>query len=296
MSKSNNAKSSSDKSNSVKGSSVKEMDTIDHIEKILIISGKYSIEKCLSKGKIHFDYIIKILHISPLQALLFTHLLNQESNEYEYIKINEIAESLQCSRVKILKYMKEFEELEKKKIIRCKRGTDGISFRIPSKFQESLILDQELKTEEINNLSIYKLFSCIKRIFKEREDTEFTYKSMKQEILDSINSNLHLSFCQKIKNLNLDDDNLIILLCFCHLFRNQRDDNIMFYQLEFMYDSLIDYMDLEDELNDGRHVLMEMNLVEFTNNNGYAKRDTWKLTDSAKKIPLVLFNSISVNE
>jgi hypothetical protein len=274
-------KLSSDAAGLFNSFAVKEMDILDHIEKILSVSRKYGIEKCIAKGKIHFDFIAKKLHISPLQAVIFSHLLNKDSDEYN--KINEIAESLRCSRVKILKYIKEFETLERMKIIRCKRSTDGISFRIPSNFQESLLLNEELKHKKINNFSIYKFFTYIKRVFKEREDEEYTYESMKLEILDIINHNMHLLFCQKIKNYDLDDDNLIILLCFCHLFRNKQYDDIMFYQLEFMYDSLLDYMELQDALIGGKHILMEMKLVEYANDNGFAKQDTWKLTDNAKK-------------
>ena len=219
-----------------------------------------------------------------MTILLLYHILGLSNKS---IKINEIAESLHCNRVKILKYMKEFEALERMKIISCKRSTDSILFRIPCNFQESLLFNEELKHEKINNFSIYKFFSYIKRVFKGREDEKYTYKSMKLEILDIINHNMHLSFCQKIKNYDLDDDNLIILLCFCNIFRNKKDDNIMFYQLKFMYDSSMDFdylnLDMEDELNYGRHILMEMKLVEYANNDGFAQRDAWKLSDNAKK-------------
>jgi hypothetical protein len=49
-------------------------------------------------------------------------------------------------------------------------------------------------------------------------------------------------------------------------------------------------MDLEDELNDGKHILMEMKLVEYANDNGLAKQNTWKLTDNAKKVLLSELN------
>ena len=86
----NKEKLSSDAAGFLNSFAVKEMDILDHIEKIVIISQKYGIEKCMAKGKIHFDFITKRLRISPLQAVIFSHLLNKDSDEY--IKINEIAE------------------------------------------------------------------------------------------------------------------------------------------------------------------------------------------------------------
>jgi len=270
-----------DPSESLNGITDNDICILDHIEKILEISKKYGIDKCLSRGKNHLDYVTEKLHINPLQAIIFTHLLNQGNDSY--IKINEIAESLNCSNVKILKYGSECEALVKMKIIRCKKDSDGISYRIPCNIQESLIKYNELKPEKNENLSIYKLFTHFKHLFSERENSEYSYESMKLEILDLINQNMHLLFCQKIKSAISNEDDIILFICFCHLFKNDHDDNIKFYQLEFMFDSVLDSMDLEAELTNGNHILMKNNLIEYTNSNGFAYQDTWKLTDYAKK-------------
>ena len=53
--------------------SLKDMDILDHFEKIVEISQKLGIDKCLSKESVkkHFDYVTDKLGISPLQAVLF---------------------------------------------------------------------------------------------------------------------------------------------------------------------------------------------------------------------------------
>jgi hypothetical protein len=70
--------------------SVKDKSILDYVEKIVEISTKSGIEKSLSEGKKHLDYVSKKLGI---------------------------------------KYM-ECEELEKKKLIRCSRGGNGVSYRL----------------------------------------------------------------------------------------------------------------------------------------------------------------------
>ena len=37
--------------------SIKEMDILDHIERIVEISKEYGIDNCFSKAKVHFDYV-----------------------------------------------------------------------------------------------------------------------------------------------------------------------------------------------------------------------------------------------
>jgi len=62
-----------------------------------------------------------------------------------------LAESIKCSKVRIIKYMNDCEELEKKKLIRCRRGDEGVSYRIPREVWNSLLPDlPEEKTTELS--------------------------------------------------------------------------------------------------------------------------------------------------
>jgi len=95
------------------------MDILDKLEKIVEISRKYGISKCLPKGKAYFDYVKNKLDINPIQAVLFSHLMERSADNQ--ILISEIADSIKCSKIRIIKYINECEELEKKKLIRCCR-------------------------------------------------------------------------------------------------------------------------------------------------------------------------------
>jgi len=286
-----------------KDDSSREMTILDHIDKIVEISNKYGIEKSFTKGKTHFDYVTAKLGISPLQALIFSQFL-ERSNENN-IQISEIAKSLKCSIVKIIKYMNECEALEKKKLIRCSRGEHGTSYRISREVRESLQKKNDIIFEKTDNLSISKLFSVLKRIFNERRDDELNYETMKIELLDIINQNKHLIFCQKILSYNLRKRDLILLLLFCNLYGNNRDDNIMKHDINFLYDNDYESSEIEYELGQGGHILISNKLVDYANNGGFGNTDVWKLSDKAKnellselnhkrsfKKDLILFDSI----
>ena len=265
------------------GNNVKfnDMDILDHIEKIVGISQKYGINKCFSRGKRHFDYVTSKLGISPLQAAIFSQFFVRAHDNH--IFISEIAESLKCSMVRILKYMNECEELERKKLIRCSRGENGTTYRIPRSVRESLRNFNEFRPEKIDGLSISKFFSAIKRIFEEKSNDELSYEIMKLELLDLINQNMHLGFCRNIIKCNLDENDLILLVCFCHLFGNNHDENISEHDLSLLEDDECDFSEAKFKLTTGKHILMEKKLVEYTNSNGFAEADTWKLSDLAKK-------------
>lgn len=256
-------------------------DIFDHFEKIIIISQKYGIKKCSYKGKKHLDYVTRKLGINPIQAVLFSHFM-ERSNDSR-IMISEIAKSIKCSLIRITKYMNECDELEKKKLIRCRRGDDGVTYRIPREVRESLQKFNEWKPEKIENITIFKFFTELGKIFKERENDELSYESMEGELLYLINQNMHLIFCSKIMNYKLDNDDLVLLILFCYLFWNNNDNNIGPHDIEFLYDDECDFSLVKYDLSDGCHLLMHGGYIAYSNDNSFANSESWKLSDREKK-------------
>jgi ATP-dependent 26S proteasome regulatory subunit len=259
----------------------KDMDILDHIEKIVETSKKTGIEKCLSNEKKHLDYIAKKLSISHLQALLFSHFM--EKSYDNRIEIDEIAESIKCSKVKILKYINECEELEKKKLIRCSRDTDSITFRVPRDVKDSLRKFNEFKPEKNENLTIDKFFTVLEKLFEERSKNELTFEALCIELLDIINQNMHLEFCKKIVHYDFHVDDKVLLICFCHLFGNNSQDYIDIDDLDFLYEEKTQTKILNRALTKGNHPLINSKIIVYNNNNGFMDSESWRLSDTAKK-------------
>jgi ATPases of the AAA+ class len=261
--------------------SSKDKGILDHIEKIVEISKEKGIEKCLSEGKKHLEYVSKKLGLNPIQAVLFSHFM--EKSDDNNIKISEIAETIKCSKIKILKYMNECEELEKRKLIRCSRDNDYISYRVPRDVCDSLRKFNEFRPEKLDNLTISKFFVTLDKIFAEKNNNELTYDTMKSELKDLIGQNMHLLFCKKIMSYNLYEDDLTLLLCFCHLSGNNDDDNIGVHDIKFLYDETSSFYDVKRQLTKGHHTLINGKFIEFTNNNGFVNSESWKLSEPAKR-------------
>ena len=266
-----------------KGIPLKDMDILDHFEKIVELSQKQGIDKCVSEktGKKHFKYVTGKLGISPIQAVLFSHFLERSADSH--IRISEIAESIKCSKIRIIKYINECDELEKKKLIRCSRDNGSISYRVPCDVRDSLRKYNEYRPTKNENISIAKFFAVLEQLFSEKENNEFTFESLTTELLELISLNMHLEFCKKIMSYNFDSEDLTLLICFCHLAGNNNDDNIHTYDFSFLYDDKSTFTDIKISLSKGNHVLMETKYIEFTNDNGFLDSDSWKLSDKAKK-------------
>ena len=226
---------------------LKDMGILDHIEEIIKISQKFGLEKCLSKGKKHLDYVTKKLEITPVQAVLFSHFL--EKSDDNTIQISEIAESINCSKIRMIKYINDCDELEKKKLLRCRKENDTYYYRIPRAVNEALRKNNTYKPEKHVNLSINKFFAVLESIFDERKNNELNYEKMKDELLDLISQNMHLLFCKNIMSYKFFEDDLLLLLCFCHLFVNNNDNNIGSHDFEFMYENKIQSYDFKQKLS-----------------------------------------------
>ena len=260
---------------------LKDMCILDHIEKIVDFTQKYGIEKCLVKGKKHIDYVTEKLGISPIQAVLFSHFLERSADSR--ILISEIAESTKCSKLRIIKYVNDCEELEKKRLIRCRREKDNISYRIPREVCDSLRKYNEFRSEKKDNLTIVQFFSALEGIFEERENDELTYENMQSELLDLINQNMHLNFCKKILSYRFTEDDLTLLLCFCHLAGNNSDDNIGDHDFRFLYEDNSWFRGIKKSLSSATHTLVCAKFIDFNNSDGFVNSESWKLSDTAKK-------------
>jgi len=257
-------------------------DILESLEKIADISGKHGIDRCMMRGKAHLDFVALKLEISPLQAVLFSHFM--ERSAYSNIILSEIADSFKCSKIRVLKYLNECEELEKKKLIRCIRDRDNdcIYFRVPRDVKTALGKNIAFRPEKKENLSIYKFFTVLEELFDDKGNNELTYETLRTELLELIDMNMHLQFCKKIMSYGLNKDNLTLLILFCHLFGNNCDDNIGFHDLQFLFDNKSETKLLKSKLSNGDHILIEHKYIEFVNNNGFVNNESWKLSDTVK--------------
>jgi len=261
--------------------SIKEMDILDHIEKIVEVSKEYGIDNCFAKAQGCFDYVAEKLGISPLQAVIFSHFMERSANNQ--ILICEIAESIKCSKVRIIKYITECEELEKKRLIRCSRENGNISYRVPCDVRDSLRKFNEYKPAKKENLNIENFFLALEQLFEERGYSELSFESLTHELQDIIKLNMHLEFCKKIMSYNLYEDDLVLLLCFCHLAGNNNDNNIGIHDFAYLYEDKRIANSLKRSFRMGDHALISGKFIVQTNDDGFVNSESWKLSDMAKK-------------
>ncbi|MDR3342371.1 MAG: AAA family ATPase [Treponema sp.] len=259
----------------------KELTLLGHFEKIVELSEKNGLNKIFfDSAKAHLAFITQKLHITPIQGVFFAHFLNRCDDQS--ISINDIAESIKCSKIQLIQYMDDFDALEKKKFICGCRGRRTVSYRIPMEVINALRKGEAFTPVNHQHISITEFFTVVENLFEQRSENELTYDALAAELHTLLDDNMQLLFSLKIKSYYLDDDDMILLVFFCLLFINNDDDNISSHDFNDIYDSKFTFRNVKTLLEDGDHGLMERRLIENSNSEGFGDRESFKLTDKAK--------------
>jgi hypothetical protein len=132
----------------LKRSSLPEDENIlDHIERIIEITRRNGIDESLGKGEQYLEFVTGKLGINPVQAILFSYFVE---NSYESgIKVSDIANYIKCKNIKMIKYMDDFEELERKKFIVCNRNSWGTSYSLAQGISVSLLNNEFVPKKDL---------------------------------------------------------------------------------------------------------------------------------------------------
>ena len=269
----------------------KQLHILQHIEQIVSLSGNNTFsDDFFLTAKNHVDYVSQKLNITPVQAVLFSHIVSTFENSP--VGMNEIANSLNTGRIKLMQYIKDFEELKRKKLIRSSKNSrrqrgpssDVAEYYIPNEVISSLMKDEEYHPVNQKNLSVIELFSMMESLFEQRVgDKEIIYEEFSASLIDLLDNNSQLPFVKKIFAFELSKDELMLLLRFCHLFINRDQDELSLNDIAAMYDHHSDFGYSRRQFKMGEHTLMTRGFVEFTNSDGFMNHELFKLTDTTKK-------------
>jgi hypothetical protein len=260
------------------------------MEKIIELTGKNGLsDSFFMTARTHIEYIAQKLHITPIQAVLFSHIVSEYDDSP--VRMDEIVRSLNCTKIKLMQYADDITELENKKLIRsCKdrngwrghtRGT--VTYRIPQDVSSSILRDEEFHPVTQTNLSASELFIKLEDLFEQRVgNDEISYDELSDEINVLLNDNQQLSLVKMLKEYHLSNDNMILLLRFCHYYVNIDSDEMNLRQLSEMYDHQSQFTIHKRQLKCGDHILLTSGLIENTNSEGFSDRETFKLSDKAK--------------
>ncbi|MDR1400529.1 MAG: AAA family ATPase [Treponema sp.] len=263
---------------------------VQHIEKLVELSRVAGLhDDFFDHAKDHIKVVSRFFHLSPVQSVLYSHFLVRY--EDQHITTMDLSSSLNCeSNLGILPWLPEFNELEKKKLLYCRRDDGLLSFRVPEGVIEAIRQGNEYKPAHYEGVSIHEFFEALGELFCRRGNNELSWNDLASGIHTLLEQNPQLVFSQKMLAYGLDTDSEVLLLYFCHLLGNQDNDHIWLSPLDNeVYDQKHKtlFRQTRQQFENGTHVLMQMNLIEKRlieeeHDDFFDDRESFCLTDKAK--------------
>lgn len=104
--------------------------------------------------------------------------------------------------------------------------------------------------------------------------------------LINVTKNEKLAFVKAMASFDVDTDDVDfpLFILFCTLFVINGDDDIRYHDLEFLYEEgEAAWRWAKRGLSQGDHLFFVEKFIEYTNDDGFVDRESFKITDNAKK-------------
>ncbi|MCL1974412.1 MAG: hypothetical protein FWG54_06325, partial [Bacteroidetes bacterium] len=259
---------------------------LQHIEQIIEYAEKSKLSEAFyQKAQPYINFVAKTMNLTSNQALIFS--LFMEKSHDNSILISDLTGFLECRDIKSVCMINDVEALEARRLVRCCREKRRKpTYRVPLEVIDAVKQDIVYKPEDTKNLTTSELFNRFEQLFEERSNNEIPYFALIQELRILVNDNASLCFCQQMKEYEKicdDDHNFLLLILFCHLFINEDDDNIYTGQFEYLFDSKIRFKKIVTSMQNGDHIWISHNILEYGMDEGFADKNRYRLSSSAKE-------------
>lgn len=238
-------------------------------------------EDFFSKADPCIRYAAKKLSLSQIQTVLLAIFVDK--SEDSRIRQSEIASFLDVRTTRILQLANEIDRLVELKYLKASRRHDDRTYRVPNPVLDALRDNKPFVFTEEPVRDMDDFFDRFRRFMKDKDNDELSYEnieSLTEEILDDIKDT---AFARGLERYKLNDDNKLLFIFMAHLYVENRDDNIQFHDLENLYDDNEIPSWIKRSLRNRTNQMFQKNLIENVNEDGMARNDAFKLTESIKE-------------
>ena len=262
------------------------MNMLDHIEKIVSLSSESGISKSFfEQADVHLEAVAKVFQISHVQALLFSVLINNRDNDG--VSVETVASDLKCGKIQILKYLDDFEALERKKLIRATAayGHRGLKdqpwYRIPMDVINAVRKGVAYECTDYKDLSPEGFFDAANELITMSRENDISSDTLIMELRLLMEYNKKCAFVKKQKEYKLDNVSLAVIFIFCCALLYDEDESLELMSLRRIL-GISTVRQMGNKLKTQKHPLMTKGLLEADCHDGIADTSHFRLTEKAK--------------
>jgi len=243
--------------------------------------------------KIELKFLADSYGITPRQAALFCVCMEKGPRRIDF---DDLASYLDISTIRILSYASDIDALVHRRLLRYRDAKDEDQFDVPAAVIKTLKRNEVYQLPKRTGLDAGSMMEYMNMWFEDLDNDAVSARELMEEMKAMIDENPQVALAQKIKSLDLLNDDMLMLLFFCHKLINNDDDDIRFGELEDLFPNKADFGKAKKHLRCGDHYLMEDGLIEHHCVDGIADNTRYKLTEQAKRDLLGEFNIDGADE
>ncbi|MDE6176039.1 MAG: ATP-binding protein, partial [Paramuribaculum sp.] len=233
------------------------------------------------RSKVFIKYASRKLKLTPMQVALLALFVDR--SEDSRIMISEIAKYAGCRTTKILRLSNDIDVLEEKHYLRASRSRRSLSYRVPSEVLVALRQNRPYLWERLPVDDTQSFFDSFDRLMSEMNDAEQSHESLLKRTKEMLEDIGHTQFARCLSKCNLCSEDMLLFVYMAHLYVENNDDNIGFSDIENIYDNDELPSWVKREFRNRESELLHLRLIENVNEDGMARSDAFKLTESTKE-------------
>lgn len=233
------------------------------------------------------DYLESKLDLSPFQQMVVAMLIDAGKP----LSWRNFGSFLSCSRLKVMTYTEEMEDLVKKRWIRnaATHDMDGTfeGFALERGVVTACRKNEVFVPRKIKGLTITEFVDYMTDIMPgAMENDNNAFECTEPLIEELIDSNPHLPVSQLALrlNANIHEKAFLAVIMNDHLnFRNLYNEGIEYTHLNHLFPFRREVRQMLREMKNGSHPFIKDGYVEFKSDQGFADCETYLLTTKGKE-------------
>ena len=233
----------------------------------------------------YLDYISKLQGINAIQAILLS-IFVEDSSDGSCVTVSNLARFLDCPRVRVMQFHEDIDDLVKRKILRKvknKWGNDKVGYLVPENVMNAFKNDTRFVPKSLVAKDGVQFFQMFSDLIRQRKEDEICTAQLVEELEQLLEANEELGYVKQLESFKLPVNCKLIVTQMALRTVLGKNDYVTIDNLDFLFDDKHEaYYEL-NHLEDGDHILMRMNLVEYDGEDGFFNKARYKLTNVAKE-------------
>lgn len=274
----------------------KDVEPIDLLQAFEIIvekaKGSSLGEEFYQKAEPYLGFVSDKLCISKRASVIMALFADRCYDTH--IRFSDLTEFLDCRILTLLRYSNETQELIDKEYV-CQNRIEGLCYSIPMEVMEAFQHNQRYIPSDVDEFTARELFDKFDELFSKCHCEKLNKQVLRKKLraLVGMNSNLAFVKAMALYDINVEDKDFPLFILLCTLFVIDGDDDIRCHDLDFIYEEGESvWRWAKRDLSQGNHRFLQKKFIEYTNDDGFADRESFKITDSAKKL---LFSEMNLS-